>query len=371
MTETAEEIARRQGCRITPTGWQPLNPDAPNPNGQNPTGWQLEDLAPILAGTTAEKPPSMLLRIDEQGLIYPGKTHSIAGEPEAGKGWLALQLCAERMAASFSEHAVYLDFEDTASSAVDRLRAIGVPDETIGERFHYVSPTDPLEGAIVDLLPQGTTVAVIDGVTEAMTLHGLDLRDNTDVAKFLGMVPRPLARKGLAVVLLDHVAKDREARGRGGIGAQAKLAGVDVSYMLDIVTPFGKGLTGLSRLTVMKDRPGFIRATSASRKLAADVEIVSEDNDVVVVVKPVEFETDPLGLKPAERRVLDALPNGPPGAFTRDIGDRVVEQGWEAGLARETIQRALRVLNREGLADGADSRWWRIQVTPSPIGAGV
>jgi hypothetical protein len=334
--------------------------------GQNPTGWQLVDLAPILAGTTAEKPPSMLRRIDEQGLIYRGKTHNIAGEPESGKGFLALQLCTERV--SLGEHVLYVDFEDTASTAVDRLRAIGVPDETIGRQFHYVAPEEPLEGGIVDLLSEGMTVAVVDGVTEALGLHGLDLRDNTDVARFLGMVARPLAREGLAVVLLDHVAKDREARGRTAIGAQHKLAGVDVSYMLDIVQPFGKGLSGLSRLTVTKDRPGFIRAASAGRRLAADVEIHSEDDDVVVLVKPVEFDTDPLGLRPAERRVLEALPLASPGAFRQEIGDRVAGDGNGPPLRAETISRALKALGEFGLADSAEHRWWRTQVTPGPTG---
>jgi hypothetical protein len=174
------------------------------------------------------------------------------------------------------------------------------------------------------------------------------------------MVPRALAREGLAVLLLDHVAKDREARGRTAIGAQHKLAGVDVCYMLDIVQRFGKNLSGLSRLTVTKDRPGYIRAASAGRKLAGDVEIHSEDKEVVVSINPVEYrEPDSLGLTPAQRRVFDALPAGPPGSFPGQIGDEVVRQGWEQGLHRATIWKALQFLNQAGLADSAESRWWR------------
>jgi hypothetical protein len=65
------------------------------------------------------------------------------------------------------------------------------------------------------------------------------------------------------------------------------------------------------------------------------------------------------GLSPAQRRVLEALPTDPPGISPKEIGDRVVEQGWEAGLHRVTIQNALTVLAEMGLADGADGRWWR------------
>jgi hypothetical protein len=119
-------------------------------------------------------------------------------------------------------------------------------------------------------------------------------------------------------------------------------------------------LVGLSRLNVTKDRPGFIRAASAGRKVAADEELVSEGDEVAVVIKPVDFApSDDLGLRPAERWVLDALPDGPPGLFPRQVGDRVVEQGWEAGLARETVSRALGLLAKGDLADQAEGRWWR------------
>jgi hypothetical protein len=323
-----------------------------------PGGWELADLVPILAGKTAEQAPSMLLRTDSKGLVYPGKVHVIAGEPEAGKGLLALAGCAERM--GLGEHVLHLDFEDTPETAVARLRALGVPDPLIYGLFHYASPQDPLQGDIRQLVPPGTTLAVVDGVTEAMTLHGLKMLDNTDVATFLALLARPMAAAGAAVLLLDHVSRDREARGRGAIGAQHKLAGVDVSYMLDIVRPFGRGLEGLSRLTVTKDRPGFIRATSAGRKLAADLELYSENEDLAVLLKPISFdEPDPLGLTPAGRRVLNALPSAHPGSSPQEIGDRVVEQGWEAGLHRVTIQKELRRLAESGLADSADARWWR------------
>lgn len=320
--------------------------------------WEFTDLGPILAGVTGDEPPSMLRRSDDQGLMYRGKVHNLAGEPEAAKGWLAMYASAEQL--SMGSHVVYCDFEDTASTAVARLRALGVSGDVLGERFHYAAPEIPPGDEIPVRLPEGTSLVVLDGLTEALTLMGLKLIDNTDVAQFLSTVARPIAAAGPAVLMLDHVVKDREARGRGAIGAQHKLAGIDVGFTLDIVRPFGRGLDGLSRLIVTKDRPGFIRAASASRKFAAEVELYSEDPDVAVVVKPTTFEeADPLGLTPAQRRVLEALPSGPPGMTPTQLGDRVVAQGWEAGLARETIQRALGVLAGLDVADRAEGRWWR------------
>jgi hypothetical protein len=42
---------------------------------------------------------------------------------------------------------------------------------------------------------------VIDGVTDAMGLLGLDFMDNADAATFFRALPTPLAQSGAAVVL--------------------------------------------------------------------------------------------------------------------------------------------------------------------------
>lgn len=132
------------------------------------------------------------------------------------------------------------------------------------------------------------TLAVVDGMTEALALNGLDLRDNTDVARFLTLLPRRLARSGAAVLLVDHVVKDREARGRFAIGAQHKLAGIDVSYTLTSVDPFGRGRSGLSTLTVGKDRPGRVREHQALGSHIAELRLSSdaESGSVVVELAP-------------------------------------------------------------------------------------
>jgi hypothetical protein len=82
---------------------------------------------------------------------------------------------------------------------------------------------------------------VVDGVTKAMVLQGLDIRDNKDVAEFLTKLARPLADAGAAVLLIDHVTKDREGRGRWELGAHHKLAGTDLTHMLEPIRSFGRG----------------------------------------------------------------------------------------------------------------------------------
>ena len=76
--------------------------------------------------------------------------------------------------------------------------------------------------------------------------------------------PRWLARTGAAVVLVDHVTKSQEGRGRWAIGSERKLWGLDgAAYGFESLVPFGRGKTGLVKITVAKDRCGHIRQQPA------------------------------------------------------------------------------------------------------------
>ena len=55
-------------------------------------------------------------------------------------------------------------------------------------------------------------------VTEAMAGNGWSIIDNDDTAKFLESLPRPAARAGAAVVLIDHTTKNGEPGNRFAIG---------------------------------------------------------------------------------------------------------------------------------------------------------
>jgi hypothetical protein len=261
--------------------------DRPGPRVQpissTRSSWAPINLESIIEGELEDPPPSILARADGQALFYAGRVHVIAGEPESGKGWLALRAVVDEI--TQGHHAVYIDFEDTAQAIVARLRSLGAPVDRIVECFHYVRPDEPLGGTPPTSIWPGATLAVIDGTTEALATFGLKLESNTDQATFLKILARPLADAGVAVVLIDHVSKDRDRRGRWAIGSQHKLAGTDVTYMLDAKMPFGRGLNGISRLTVSKDRPGYIRATSVSGKLAGEVRFTSDPDTGAVNVE--------------------------------------------------------------------------------------
>jgi AAA domain len=253
------------------------------------TSWARLDVDAVLAGQQTDPEPTMLARTDGLALVYAGKVHAFQGESESGKTWVALALCAERL--EHGERVLFLDFEDGPQSIIGRMLALGTAPESIREHFHYVRPDEPLNDQgrrDLDVAADGVTLAVIDGVTEALTLHGLDLASNVDVAKWLELLPRRLSRKGTAVVTLDHVVKDKDARGRYAIGAQHKLAGVDCAYGVAVIRAFGRGRDGRLKIIVQKDRPGHVRGFAHEGK-AAEVSLHSRnDGTVTVTVGPPE-----------------------------------------------------------------------------------
>lgn len=258
-------------------------PEDPGPvTGES---WLPIDLEGPLAGTNDEEPPVWLLRMDGAGMIYPGRTHAFYAEPEGLKTWLAL--AAVKQALEAAAFVLYIDFEDTAQAIVSRLVALGVKPEAIRSRFAYVRPDEPLGDEAQELLDAyikdpAPALAVVDGITEAMALHGWDPLDNAGVAQFIQLLPRRLEKVGASVLLLDHVVKKKEDRGRYGFGGQHKLAAITgAAYLLEVIEPFGRGRRGRSSITVTKDRPGHVRARCVGGKAFGEVRFVSDEDGTV------------------------------------------------------------------------------------------
>ena len=247
-------------------------------DGQEHTSWWPVNLTDLFNGTHKPPMPELFQRSDGQPLLYRGKCHAFNGESESGKTWAALIACV--LAIRAGEHVLYLDFEDTADTVVTRLLALGAKPEDVLTFFHYVQPAEPLVhrggkytagntdlATVVDHYP--ITLAIIDGITEAMTMHGLKLEDNADYATFHGALPRRLSLTGAAVVQIDHVTKDRENRGRWAIGAQHKLAAMDGAvFSFQVKEPFGLGRNGMCAMSIEKDRPGQLRQHAKGKRIA-------------------------------------------------------------------------------------------------------
>lgn len=306
------DIARREAERHE---WQTSDFASAEQVVDPPSSWAPVDLGPVLDGQEIDGPPSVLMRADGLCLLYPGRLHSLFGEPEAGKGWLALYAAAEQL--DDGAHVLYVDFEDRPATIVNRLVGLGVRAAAIRERLHYVRPNDQLDprgqAALTAVLEHRPTLAVLDGATEAYALHGLDIGDNNDAAKWQKLLPRRLADAGAAVLEIDHVTKDREHRGRYAIGAQHKLAGVDVAYAVKALEPLGRGRTGSSRITVMKDRPGHIRQYSDESAHVARFQLTEAAGVVSAKLALLDTQADAAAFRPTVlmERVSRALEEHP------------------------------------------------------------
>lgn len=240
-------------------------PPAATPEGD---GWPIAgraDIEAVLSGSWEPPTPSILHRSDGQALIYPGKVHSLSGEPGAAKTWVALHAVAEVLAGG--GRAALIDHEDRLDTAVRRLAGMGVAAEIIIERFAYVTPTFAVKGGglpvnVIDAAA-ACDLVVIDSLGEALAHTGLNQNDDGEVANYLQRVARRCADGGAAVLLLDHVTKDSENRGRWSIGSQRKLAAIDgAAYTAQAIKALTMDSDGLVKVICAKDRGGNYRQGS-------------------------------------------------------------------------------------------------------------
>jgi hypothetical protein len=262
--------------------------------------WMEVPLGSIIAGDVRPAEPTILRRTDGHALFYAGKTHMLLGAFESGKSTAALAATAETIRGG--DHVMYVDFEDDAEAFVLRLRQLGAPDDAIRGRAHYIRPDRRLEGAAIDALrtvgaQHRPTLVVIDGVTEAMTLHGWNPDKMDDVARFYALLPRRIDQTRAAVVMIDHVVKSRDDRGNYAIGSQHKMAGINgAAYKFEPDGALSPGRRGKVVVTVTKDRPGSVRKFAADGKRIGTMHLrpVPERGPYAldVTIEPPSFEED-------------------------------------------------------------------------------
>lgn len=268
-------------------------------SGPEATTWEPVDLTVAVSGGDLEI-PAILQRTDGKVMLYAGRIHSFQGESESCKSWAALMAVVEVIASG--GRVLFVDFEDDEAGVTARLKALGVPTDQILERFVYVRPDEPLHNrhgqptaasVALDALISANRfgLCVIDGVTEAMVTEGLDLLSNSDVAAWMRRLPRKIAATGSAVIVVDHVTKNRETQGRYAIGGQHKLAGLTgAAYVFQTLRPFSRAgsepVEGAIAITVVKDRPGYVRAWATEGKVGT-LELTSwPDNTVSAAIVP-------------------------------------------------------------------------------------
>lgn len=222
----------------------------------------VEDLGAVIRGEEPEISPTILHRSDGKALIYPGLLHWVMGEPGCGKTWFAL--VAALATAKQQLTSLYLDYEGSRRIVGGRLARLGATEWDV-TNISYVRPSGgsvtsgPAAARIVKERDVG--LVVIDGAAKAMAREGLDEDRASEVLGFLERMVWPLCEAGAAVVILDHVPKDKDSRGRWARGSGAKLGEVDgAAYGVEVRDPWSRAKAGAATVRVAKDREGVVGA---------------------------------------------------------------------------------------------------------------
>jgi hypothetical protein len=335
--------------------------------------WAPVDLSTILDGTYIPEAPTMMARTDGFCLLYLGRCHSFHGESESGKSLVAQAQAANVLAEG--GRVLYIDYESDAPAVVGRLRELGASAEAIRTRFHYIHPEvspfsrDVETEAWMGLLGNRYDLAVIDGVTDALGTNGVKSNDNDDIAGWYRRIPRPIAKRtGAAVVLIDHVTKDPDSRGRFALGGQAKMNALDgAAYTVEVTKALGRGLKGSVSLRVAKDRPGGVRGHCGSFRAidrtqeAARVTVDSTTpNRIVVTVEAPQGAATESGEPPQFRPtfIMEKVSR-----FLMVAGGEISQNKLRDGVSGKAtvIDAAVRILTAEGyVGEKAGPRWARL-----------
>ena len=237
--------------------------------------WQAAGEAQIVAALagTEEGRPALFLRDDGLPLIYPAKVNMFFGASESCKSWAALVVAAEELRKGNA--VLYVDYEDSLREIAGRLVSLGVARELVLTGLLYVQPSDRFtRDAGLEILTDNImrkdrtiTLAVVDSVTEAFALGGLDPNVGKDVSAFYQGFPRWATRfLQASVILIDHVVKSGEG-GRWPIGSERKISGIDGSaleFSLKANESFGRGRTSRIAVKKQRDKAGFLPGNRGS-----------------------------------------------------------------------------------------------------------
>lgn len=301
------------------------------------SSWRFEDLTQLASGVELPPTPTVFQREDGQGLFYRGAVNDLHGEPGCGKSMIAQIAVAQELKSSHD--VIYIDYEDSARNVVKRLLLLGVTGEQIVAHFHYVRPSakpsspTSLDGWRETLDYADTaTLTVIDGVTSCLAYAGLDSNSGDDIAAWYNTMPRLISACGPAVVLIDHVVKSKDNRGRYAGGSMQKLALIDgISYSVNMTKPVGKGVRGTIVIKSGKDHISEIEehcavswsSNGSHLREAARIEINSTDPKLmrVTIARPNMMPSDettrqrglerPTGLMEKISRIVENAPEEP------------------------------------------------------------
>jgi putative DNA primase/helicase len=217
---------------------------------------ERDSWVPVNLNDLPETPP-VKPDLGDTHLVYPGKRHVFSGPPESAKTLAAY--CILIQVARTGGMGILIDFEMGGYDARKRLHELGASREEI-DRILYIEPEVPANAErIRRLVAFNPQLIVIDASAGVYSLEGLDDNKRLDVEKVSTLYVKAFWRNSIASILIDHVVKDNESRGRYAIGSERKLGGADVHLGFDVVVPISRGTAGKYKITTHKDRGGFLK----------------------------------------------------------------------------------------------------------------
>ena len=272
------------------------------------------------------------------GLIYTGRRHLVSGPPEAMKTMFALIVGLELLRTTDRMFAL-IDFESGPYATRRMLTDLGATLEEIG-RVYYVEPeTPPTVDNVFELVDAQVSLAIIDAVVGAYGVSGLDDNARKDAEEFGMAWVDPLWRADVGSILIDHVAKNGETRGKFAIGSERKAGRTDVHLGLEAKVQLSRGKSGLVKIATNKDRPGWLQ-----RPHAAELELRSDPDTHAVTweLKAIDADQDEGGFKPTVLmgRVTEYLAEQSEPVPLRDVEDGVIgNRGWIRKAVQELVAK--------------------------------
>jgi 5S rRNA maturation endonuclease (ribonuclease M5) len=343
-----------------------------------PTTWEALDLGALVANGWTRPTTTFLARTDGRCLFYEGRVNGLHGPSGEGKSWVAILAIAAAVTAG--RGAILVDLEDHALSILDRLQALGVPIELTLRHLRYVNPDMAASEEALELVDRliadvQAAVLVIDSVGEAMALQGTKGNDDDEVARWFRRLPRRWATLGPAVVLIDHVPKDKDADKLYAIGNQRKRAAIDgAAYRVDTRDPFSASQAGAMTITCAKDRNG----TWPMREVVANAIVDPRDGGrrvhILLEVPATKGSGGVNGGWDGPRACVEAIVDmldaaGPKASFSgRQLASSLRAMGHQFG--NDVIREASEVATHEGLIirRAASRSSWTYSGVPGKVG---
>jgi hypothetical protein len=220
-----------------------------------PVEQQLNSWEPIDLTTLAEVEPVLPDLAPSIKVLYPGKRHIVSGPPESLKTLITYALLLDAL--RDGKKVAVVDFENGPHDARNLFRDLSATDDEL-RQVCFISPDMAASEADVQrLISLGIDVVLIDAGAGLYSLEGADDNSRMDVEAVSQKYVTPLWRSGITVVGLDHVSKNKPSG--WAIGSERKVGGVEVHLQFESKVTLTRGGSGVVRVYVHKDRPGYIR----------------------------------------------------------------------------------------------------------------